>query len=211
MEPRALIDALETANVLRAGPDDTLEPSPEFSEQVDRHQSTDDVSERVPDDVGTALRRHNLTAEWQAVASLTDLDEAATLRAVFVVTQMARPSPPTAGVPDGFVPVDGDLLDLVLPLHDRSLVYIWRRDCPPCDAMRNELGALFGDDEGASEMGRFAVFGPDWAAHLHAQYDVVGGPTTLFMLGSRVDTRLHGAQYRAVIETEVETLAARVE
>lgn len=205
MEPDVLLDSLITASVLQTEAGEVLTPTAQYSALVAEYRSEEPPAEvTATGAIDTVLKRHDLTAEWRAIESLTDLDEPATLRSLLLLERIARPSPPTAGVPPGFVPVDGDLLDLALLGHERSIAYVWRDDCPPCEAMRAELADLSGEFSGV--LGLFAVFGPDWAVHLQDQYGVVGGPTTLFMVGDRVDARLHGAQYRSVIDTEVERL-----
>jgi len=116
-----------------------------------------------------------------------------------------RGSPPRdEGAPEAFVPIHGDRMRTVTRLFPRSIVYIWLDDCEPCDTMRETFDELLDGRAGGVEL--FAVYGPDYAAFLHEEYDVEGGPVTLFMLRDRVDARYYGEKHERVVENEIETL-----
>lgn len=111
---------------------------------------------------------------------------------------------PDHGVPGGFLPVDLDLLAIFLQVSERSIVYVWRDDCPPCDSLAEKFEDLLAD--GSEPISLFAVYGPDWARRLREDYDVAVGPTTLFVLGPRVDSRLVGDKFVESIEKEIRAL-----
>jgi len=116
-----------------------------------------------------------------------------------------RGSPPRdEGAPEAFVPIHGDRMRTVTRLFPRSIVYVWLDDCEPCDAMRETFDELLDGRPDGVEL--FAVYGPDHAEFLHEEYDVKGGPVTLFMLRDRVDARYYGEKHERVVESEIETL-----
>jgi hypothetical protein len=116
-----------------------------------------------------------------------------------------RGSPPREeGAPAAFVPVHGDRLRTVTRLFPRSIVYVWLEDCEPCDDLRGTFDELFPEPPDGIEL--FAVYGPDYARYLHEEYDVKGGPVTLFMLRDTVDSRVYGAKHERVYEGEVDQL-----
>jgi hypothetical protein len=62
------------------------------------------------------------------------------------------------------------------------------------------------DFPAATEWRPLAVYGPDAPVLLEERYNVVGAPTTLFVLNGRVDARLQGAHEEYKIESEVQKL-----
>lgn len=134
----------------------------------------------------------------------TDIPFAELVHATNLVDLLERPGFPTDGIPDPFFPIHGDQLPVVLPLFRRSIVYVWRHDCDPCNLLQSDFEQVFeGDDR---DFALFAVYGPDWAELLQREYDVHVGPTTLFVLEGDVDSRLVGAHPRRTLATEVEIL-----
>ena len=205
MDPASLIDTLVTADVLAVTDDDALRRTASFEDREFALRDAPDEQTASPNDpVEDALVGHDLLATYRTVTEFAEVDDTDALRAVLLLARLDRAEPPDEGVPGAFTPLDGDLLDLVLLLTERAIVYVWRDDCPPCDVMREEFDDIF--PEPPDDVSLFAVFGPDWAVHLQEQYDVVGGPSTLFMIGTRVDVRLQGGQHRAVIDNELEKL-----
>jgi len=127
------------------------------------------------------------------------------LRLIPTLQQLYRPAP-DRGAPDRFTPVHPDHLPFLLNLYERAVVYVWRDECPPCETMREEFDSLFPEPD--DQLALLAVYGPDGPQLLQERYSVTAGPTTLFVLDGEVDSRLLGAQYRSVIESEIETLRA---
>jgi thiol-disulfide isomerase/thioredoxin len=123
---------------------------------------------------------------------------------MLLLLDFERPEPPTDGRPAYFTSVHGELLDLLILRAERAIVYVWRRDCDPCDAMRVAFDELF--TEPPADIALFAVYGPDAAASLEREWDVAAGPTTLFVRDGGVDSRLVGAKPRSTIEREIDTL-----
>lgn len=124
---------------------------------------------------------------------------------VSVILDGLEPDPVRAeGSPDLFTPIDAQKLPFVEQFFRKAIVYIWREDCDPCDVVRGDFDEIF--EEPPTEMALFSAFGPDASELLQEEYDVVGGPTTLFLFDGRVDTRHIGAPHREALETEIEKL-----
>jgi thiol-disulfide isomerase/thioredoxin len=169
---------------------------------------TDDETTR------TALRADataadDLVARYVALRDRDpDLAPARALALAVVVGNVEDGAPRTGGVPDAFLPVDGDdLIDLV-SLYRRCVVFAWRENCAPCETTREHFDALFADGPPEDVM-CLAVYGPDCPRLLSDEFDVVGAPTTLFTLEGAVDARLVGLPAREALAAEVETLRER--
>lgn len=126
------------------------------------------------------------------------------VRVAVGVDQLGPDHPPSDGAPDAFLPIRGSDIRTYTTLYERAIVYTWREDCDPCDAIRSDFDEIFAD--GAEETLLLAVYGPNWSELLHEEYDVDAGPTTLFMRDGAVDARLVGAPYTQVVAKEVEIL-----
>ncbi|WP_458208566.1 thioredoxin family protein [Haladaptatus sp. NG-SE-30] len=112
-------------------------------------------------------------------------------------------SVPTHGAPEPFVSIPANLVPHLAEIYDPMLVYVWLDDCPPCDALKQELESIF---ERPREVMPFAVYGPDDRQFLAEMYDVTAGPAMLFMRSGNVDARLYGAYERAVIKAELRAI-----
>lgn len=111
------------------------------------------------------------------------------------------------GSPEQFIPIDSRQLELILELFPALILYIWRDDCDPCDTMRQEFDEIF--TEQPEDLALFSLYGPESATMLEDRFNVVGGPTTLFIHRAKVFSRLVGAQYQSRIRAEVEALRER--
>lgn len=221
MNGERLIDRLIENEVLREDKEtDSLTFSDPFQEQLAQRKTA--VDEREPEEVDDVLGE---TYGWElglsrfetgvgqaVLAVLESLDEftSAETSAQFplvapLLTQLDRGVPPASGAPSSFYPIDGDLMWVLTRVSDKSLVYIWRENCEPCDIMREEFDDILGGESNEDFL-CLAVYGPDWAPLLAEEFEVRGGPTTLFVVNGTVDARLVGAQYRQVIETEIDKL-----
>lgn len=117
-------------------------------------------------------------------------------------------SPPTSGVPDGFMPAHGGDAIQFIRLCNRCVVYVWRDDCQPCDTIKSTLSDIFGTDP-PDDVLPIAVYGPDCAVRLEKAYEVVAGPTTLFTLDGQIDSRLVGIADERTINREIDILRER--
>lgn len=214
-DPEGFLDALADAGVIDDGPDLTLtadfQGELEVLEACFRELDREELRSTVEGATGSAAEADalldvagehpSILAEYVALSRETPLAHGERLRALAVFDSFRDP-PPDAGAPDAFLPVSGERLPLLVSLHHRAVVYVWRHDCPPCDLMREDLDDLL--DAPPEDLALFAVYGPECAARLHELYDVPGGPATLFFLDGKVDARLYGAHHREVVETEIE-------
>lgn len=139
---------------------------------------------------------------------VADLAPARALALAVVTGHVEDGAPRTGGVPDAFLPVDGDDLTDLVSLYRRCVVFAWRENCSPCDRTREHFDELFADGSPEDVM-CLAVYGPDCPRLLSEAFDVVGAPTTLFTLGGEVDARLVGLPAREALAREVETLRER--
>lgn len=125
---------------------------------------------------------------------------------VLIVQWFDQHPPKTSGVPDGFLPILGDQIPVIMQLYSPGILYVWREDCDPCDIVREDFESLLDDPD---DLGLFAVYGPVHAELLNDQYNVVGGPTTLFFADGQIITRLQGAFSRKVLDNEIEKIRSR--
>lgn len=109
-------------------------------------------------------------------------------------------------VPDGFVPLEFNEISTFLKQYDGAVLYVWRRDCPPCDTVRDRLEQLLKSDVIPRNLGLGAVCGPDCVTVLREQYDATVAPTLLFCIGTKVDSRLVGAHDISIIQHEIEMI-----
>jgi hypothetical protein len=190
---------------------DAVERTLEAVEGLDAAAVTDRVADAVDDDDQRALVAEVGADDREFLALYLTLTErlpslpAETRIRVVPFLQGFRDTPPRdEGAPEAFVPIHGDRMRTITRLFPRSIVYVWLDDCEPCDAMRELFDDLLdGPPEGVE---LFAVYGPDSAEFLHEEYDVKGGPVTLFMLRDAVDSRYYGEKHERVIEKEIEIL-----
>lgn len=223
MDPEVVLATLLDAGVLSSS-GETLRLSDSFCALADEWQASLDS----PDDPALGAELGPLLGEDHAaalvesaghdtaflgrVAALAELTEGLSVvelvRTDAVLDQL-RSGIPTEGVPASFLPVRGDRLAVLLDHTPLAVVYVWRHDCPPCEAMEATLETVF--PEPPDDIGLFAVYGPDWAELLHDDYDVPAGPATLFMIDGSVDARLYGAKPTDAVETEVDVLRQSVE
>lgn len=162
---------------------------------------TQSVAATLADNVEIAA---GIIATYRALsARLTDSTADRRLHLAVVLDAIVTTDADMTGVPQSFIPVKGEVLPVLFSLYSRSLVYIWRHDCPPCEQVRSDLEALLPAD---TEIATFAVNGPNWSSFLQHTYDIVGGPTVLFVKEEAISSRLYGAQPREVLEKEIAVL-----
>lgn len=223
MNPEARLARLLESGVLEeAGSDEALQLTEAFERAAGRHRArierTDGEMPSLPDGVDSDGRGWleqvladpseadvELAATYLALVELTDgIPSDELVPVLTALSQLQYALPDLNGVPETFLPVPGTHLKTFLQFYHRAIVYVWREDCDPCDVMRDEFDDMFATPP--DDVALFAVYGPDTAEHLREEYDVVGAPTTLFVLDGGVDSRLIGPHYREVIENEVEIL-----
>jgi hypothetical protein len=221
-ESEAILDRLLATGVVDVTKDGSIEVSETFKQSVDRWQTViegfdaselrTELREVIGDDAETEAMlaatgiNDGILAEYLAIARADAhrFEHVERLRILGVLDSVGR-SPPDNGAPETFLPVSGKRLPFLLDAYRTAVVYIWLDDCADCEEMRSVLNEAAIDRYG--DIARLAVYGPDCAELLHDEYDVPGGPATLFVLDGAVDARLYGAHSVDVVESEVKTLS----
>lgn len=207
------VDDLITSGTFETTPDG-LTLSDEFRATVSERRARiadgrDDALDELPEALRTADVDPELLATYEALREREPgLSSTQAIVTSVLIDSSAPGSPPVSGVPEGFLPVHGGDAVRLVRLCDRCVVYVWRDDCPPCDAVRSTLSDVFGEDPPGKVLA-LAVYGPDCAARLQEAYDVVAGPTTLFTLDGRVDSRFVGVADEETVGREIRTLQER--
>lgn len=217
MDRQAQLDRLLETSILVPVDDDGVELSDEFVDQYATHRDVFAGASDLEAELSTLLDAGEAT--WVTEAGrgdaeliaryavlrdrLPDRSREELLSLALLLAQFERGPPRDEGAPSVFVPVYVDQLPVLVSLYRRCMVYVWRDDCEPCDLAREELDELF--DTQPEDIACFAVYGPENPELLDAEFDVVGGPTTLFMIDGRVDARIQGAAHQ---ETYVQEVAA---
>lgn len=216
---RELLETLSTADVLAERPDGGFELTETFRSHAATHRqevadlSPDERASRVaeawpgddpPVDVVHALPPDSLGTLLAVLDRLTDVIGRTAARVLVTIERLEAGPVPDEGAPDAFLPVTAAELRTIVALCDPCIVYVWRRDCDPCDLMRETFGELL--EKPPADLLPVAVYGPDDAQLLSKRYDVVGGPTTLFVSDGRVESRLIGAHHGSVVENEIEAI-----
>lgn len=211
------IEKLFSQDVLTEDWDGRIRLTKSFIDSVDEHQDEVERSKQerrslvddiVADEVSVqrvlslACKHDSFLGYLLALSSNTENSvDGEWLQTAAILSQLAQPRPRSEGSPRAFFPILGDWLDIFMDLFPNAIVYVWREDCDPCDVMKEKFDEIFG--EPPDDLALFAIYGPDYARFLEEEYDITGGPATLFMLDGEVDVRLYGAQYRAVIDNEI--------
>lgn len=110
--------------------------------------------------------------------------------------------PPVDGTPEFFIQVTGTRLRTLVKLYERTILYAWGHDCPPCETVREDIDDFF--EEPMEGVPLLAVCGEGCAELLYDEFRLKGAPTLLFMINGSVDLRLEGAQHKDVLEAELE-------
>lgn len=105
--------------------------------------------------------------------------ELATMAAM--VVEVDPPSP----VPDSQTELDDESYESFLAEHPDAVVFVWKRDCAPCERMKDDLADLLAAVP--ADRGTAGVDG-DAAEAFRTAYEVTSAPTTLvFRDGELVD------------------------
>jgi thiol-disulfide isomerase/thioredoxin len=193
--------------------DDGIRVTERLEEEMrrQRRSRSDRIEEDIVGLVGelTASRlsdeeKTELLAIWDALAVEDGAISDEERRKLLVVVDSLLQSPPAAGAPDGFLPIRGNRLAFFAGIYQHSVAYVWKHDCDPCDAMRENLEEVFDDPD--TDVMKFAVYGPDSASFLQDTYDVAGAPTLLYLAEGTVDVRLVGLRSPDLIEVELHNL-----
>jgi hypothetical protein len=214
MEPEDVLERLTAAEVLEEA-SDGLALTEAFQDRIAARREALSIGQASPN-AGPLLETDDRLrtvfdgdperiAVFQAVDAVTaGLDLVERVNTVAFVEQFRNGFPPAEGAPDTFTPVHASQLSYLTAVYSRAIVYVWRHDCDSCDVIRAEFEDIF--DSHPSDLGLFAVYGPDDPQTLEDEFQAVAAPTTLFVADGAVDCRLLGAHHRRAIEAEIEKL-----
>lgn len=196
-----LVGRLVEAEVLTERADGQLVARPEFERVHDtyrrKHRNTDDEAFRDaiadafwidPEEAAARIEETGVTraelAAYEALRAFLDDDpETVELASMAAIVVGANPPSP---VPDALTELDDETYEPYLDAHPDVVVFAWKRDCPPCEAMKEELGDILDalpDDH--------AVAGVDGglSAGFRAEFDLTVAPSVLcFRGGDPVET-----------------------
>lgn len=221
MDTEGLLVELRDSGVVRPGDAaERLRFTDEFDRAVSRHtdriaaDGVDWVRERVDGTVPEssvetiANREPAFAGRYLALVDALDGSWWEGLHVATALYRFTCPDEEVSGTPQAFTPVPGTLLEPLSKPYGGLIAYVWRHDCPPCETVRADFDEVFGTDPPA-DLGLFSVYGPGYARTLEEDFDVVGGPTTLFLVGGAVDARMQGAPGRAALEGEIDKFVER--
>lgn len=219
MDPGEVLTTLTSEGVVRETNGNLLTLTSDFAAAL--HKNEHDLQtfdeEQFADEVGHLLGR-GAGVRPLADGTVTAVAELRTLEAyvgsdrplgermelLLAADQVNRGVPRGDSVPNAFMPVHGDTLPILLSAYGKAIVYCWRDDCPECDLTQETFNDLY--NRAPEDIVLIAVYGPDYVDILRDEYDVVGGPTTLFVVGGTVDARLHGAPHGEAVANEISIL-----
>jgi len=217
MENESVFELLVKSQIIKERPDENVELSERFNETLSQQEeegaeaiieelrSEDISSEHVSRLEEIVAFDPEFVTHYGAVNQAIEEEEFETVvRATVLLEQFEAQTLPTEGSPELFFPIRGEKLPTLLSIFPIAVVYIWREESSECATMRRDLNQLF--DEPSEDVALFSVYGPDSAAFLEEEYNVIGGPTTLFVANGEVDSRLYGAQFPTVVEREINEL-----
>ena len=136
--------------------------------------------------------------------ALTDLlaDTETALQVLPTLDLFTENPPPVDGTPEFFVQVTGSRLRTLAKVYERTVIYAWGHDCPPCETVHGDLEEFF--DEPMEGIPMLAVCGEGCAELLYETFDLKGAPTLLLTIDGNVDLRLEGAHHKEVLEAELD-------
>lgn len=207
MKPNRLITDLKDTGVLREC-DGKVKLSSSFSSSLKPEIPN---SSTLPDGIGTHRKYNsdNLSTEVQEflkkynalLEKFPDRSKEYALKSAIVVEIIEYTPNNQSGIPDGFLPIHYVILNEVISSTEAGLIYIWKKNCDPCEAVKKRLSSIH--DSTLDSVGRYSVFGPKFSVHLQKDYQIFGGPTILFILNGRIKTRLLGAESLSSIKKEI--------
>lgn len=170
LDPETALDRLIDAGVVDEHPDGTLVTTGEFESARrvyrDSYADADDAAFRqtVAETFGVSaetaaeridageITRDDLIAYLSLRALLDGVDDEQLAIMATLVTELSPESP----VPDGVETLDDDTWAAFLDAHPDAVVTVWRHDCAPCQALKDDLDEIL-----AALPERVAVAGVD--------------------------------------------------
>ncbi|KTG21035.1 thioredoxin family protein [Haloferax profundi] len=156
--PETALDTLVAAGAVDEAPDGTLTTSDEFEKTlaiyhdiygaVSKEEFHDTVVELFgldPENVEAQLDEHDVGREdvvaYLAAQSFLDVPVGQDL--LVVMAGLLVEISPSSPVPAELTELDDDSYESFLDENPDAVVTVWRRNCAPCDAMKEDLDAIF--------------------------------------------------------------------
>lgn len=216
-DPEQLFETLVEWDVLAVGEDETVTTTDEFEAVRDLyHDIYDPLSDEEyhrsvasefglegPEAAAEAVDDLDVTRE-QFVAYLalkSHLDAEFTREQLAQMAAVVTQVGPSSAVPPGVEEIDDDAYEAFLDEHPDAVVTVWRRNCAPCEAMKDDLEEIL-----ASVPDEVAVAGiePVPPSSFRRTYRVDVAPAVLLFCGGEEVERFTGG-------TDPETLAEAFE
>lgn len=212
-----LLDALIAADVLLERPDGTLATTDEFertrgiyhstygdSSEATFRQSVASTFDLAASEAERRIESEGVTrgmyVDYLSVRSHADGEHprADLARMAMLVGDIAPDTP----IPEGMEELDDDSYGSFLAGADRAAVFVWKRNCAPCDRLKDDLGDVL-----AALPGDVAVAGVDGESvdAFRREFGVEAAPSVFLFADGEVQERLRGY----VTAEEVEAAAGR--
>jgi len=213
MSPEEVVGLLRDQSIITETDTGTFRMTPEAQTRYQSEQSylTGDAGPEsvqignidldINEDTLTFLAAYSLINDW-----LDEIPPEQMVSITLVLTWFQQSVPESDGAPENFLPIHGDQIPIITSFYSPAIVYVWRHDCDPCELVREDFEAIV---ESTEDISLFSVYGPQYAELLRERYDVIGGPTILFVANGKIDSRIHGAHSRQLLQSEIETVQSR--
>jgi hypothetical protein len=127
-----------------------------------------------------------------------------TIRSICGIEILQNSSSKRSGDPDYFVPSNEKILRRIVRFFPKSVIYVWKDECRPCDLVKSDLEEIFAKDYKSISL--FSMPGPENSKFLYEGYDIIGAPTLLLASYGDVIYRHQGAKYKSAIESDLNKL-----
>lgn len=215
--PSHLVDVLSKISLLRTERDGiTIKPEAQRAfENIRNHP--EEVATQIADGPSfleelSANERgldfcawHTLAAGYDKYEILTPVEK---IKSLVLLDLLSEGMPNSSGSPDGFLTIRGDQLEPVTRMFGVSLLYVWLEECNPCETVKADLENIYSDIP--RDVALLAIDGQANDEQLMNEYDLVGAPTILIFLDTKVDVRLVGPYPLESVKQEIERTRKKI-
>ncbi|ELZ73237.1 thioredoxin [Haloferax prahovense DSM 18310] len=205
-DPETALETLIAAGAVDEAPDGTLSTTPEFEQTLavyhdiygavsteEFHRTVSDLFGVAPENVEERLDEFGVTradvVAYLAAKSFLDVpvEQDSLLVMAGLLVEMTSSSP----VPAALDELDDDTFESYLADHPDAVVFVWRRFCEPCDAMKEDLSAIL--DRVPDGVAAAGVDG-ETADEFCRSFEVDAAPTVLYVRDGELRERASGRQ-----------------
>jgi hypothetical protein len=208
MSPDEMITLLNEKEIIETiANGDSIRLSSEFKYHVERRATQiEEQDDSISDEyLLSSIDDEEFNAIFASVSErFEEFSTDMIIKFAIIIEQLYRGYPTAEGAPAAFLPIRGDQIETLLEIVPRAVLYIWLDDCEPCNSIKQEYDKLL--PKQPENIALLSVYGPKWARSLSEQFDIHGGPVSLFILNGNVDTRLFGPHDADAIKHELEFL-----